>query len=97
MQIKLKKNNKIEHQGIRIEFIGQIGLFISLRSKRKKSLEIIFFLEIINDRSASYEFNNQSKTLSMPGELTENASLDFSFPNMEKPHESYFGTNVKLR
>ena len=26
VQIKLKKNSKIEHQGIRLEFIGQIGL-----------------------------------------------------------------------
>ncbi|CAF4706006.1 unnamed protein product, partial [Rotaria sp. Silwood1] len=24
VQLKLKKNNKVEHQGIRLEFIGQI-------------------------------------------------------------------------
>ncbi|CAF1184413.1 unnamed protein product [Adineta ricciae] len=77
VQIKLKKNNKVEHQGIRLEFVGQI--------------------EMLNDRSTIHEFINLSKLLAFPGELTENTSIDFHFPNVEKPYESYIGINVKLR
>lgn len=77
VQIKLKKNSKVEHQGIRLEFIGQI--------------------EMLNDRSTIHEFINLSKLLAFPGELIENTAIDFHFPNVEKPYESYLGINVKLR
>lgn len=52
---------------------------------------------MVNDRSAVNEFINLPKSLSYPGELTESTSLDFSFPRVEKPYESYIGINVKLR
>ncbi|CAF3421897.1 unnamed protein product [Rotaria sp. Silwood1] len=77
VQLKLKKNNKVEHQGIRLEFIGQI--------------------EMLNDRSTVHEFLSLSKLLAFPGELSESTSIDFSFPNVEKPYESYIGINIKLR
>ncbi|CAF1570695.1 unnamed protein product [Adineta ricciae] len=77
VQIKLKKNSKVEHQGIRLECIGQI--------------------EMLNDRSTVYEFLNLSKLLAFPGDLTESTSMDFAFPGVEKPYESYAGINVKLR
>ena len=32
-----------------------------------------------------------------PGELTENKSYPFEFANVEKQHETYSGTNVRLR
>jgi vacuolar protein sorting-associated protein 26 len=73
----LKKNGKIEHQGIRLEFIGQIELYY--------------------DRSNHHVFNSMSKLLNFPGEITENVSIDFNFPAVDKQHESYSGTNVKLR
>ncbi|CAF5224891.1 unnamed protein product, partial [Rotaria magnacalcarata] len=44
-----------------------------------------------------HEFINLSKLIALPGELTENTSIDFHFPNVEKPYESYIGINVKLR
>ncbi|UJR25513.1 hypothetical protein I4U23_006859 [Adineta vaga] len=77
VQIQLKKNSKVEHQGIRLEFVGQI--------------------EMLNDRSTIHEFINLSKLLAFPGELIESTSIDFHFPNVEKPYESYIGINVKLR
>ncbi|KAH7934750.1 hypothetical protein HPB52_000040 [Rhipicephalus sanguineus] len=56
VNITLKKpGSKLEHQGIKIEFIGQIG-------KRP-----------------------------------QNASYSFEFVNVEKPYESYTGSNVRLR
>ena len=42
-------------------------------------------------------FTTLSKLLNYPGEITENMSIDFNFPSVDKPHESYNGVNVKLR
>lgn len=78
VHIKLKKSsNKIEHQGIRLELVGQIELYY--------------------DRSNHHVFTSLSKLLNYPGEITENTSIDFNFPSVDKPHESYAGVNVKLR
>lgn len=78
VHIKLKKQGtKLEHQGIRLELIGQIELYY--------------------DRSNHHNFNSLSKYLCFPGEITENLSVDFNFPAVDKPHESYHGVNVKLR
>ncbi|XP_031660821.1 vacuolar protein sorting-associated protein 26A isoform X4 [Oncorhynchus kisutch] len=68
---------RLEHQGIRIEFVGQIELF--------------------SDKSNTHEFVNLVKELALPGELTQNRSYDFEFTQVEKPYESYVGTNVRLR
>lgn len=42
-------------------------------------------------------FTSLSKLLNYPGDITENTSIDFNFPAVDKPHESYAGVNVKLR
>lgn len=52
---------------------------------------------MLNDRSTVHEFISLSKLLAFPGELTESSSIDFTFPNVEKPYETYVGINVKLR
>ena len=78
VHIKLKKpGTKIEHQGIRLEFIGQIELYY--------------------DRSNHHVFTSLSKLLNYPGEISENQSIDFNFPTVDKQYESYHGVNVKLR
>jgi vacuolar protein sorting-associated protein 26 len=64
----------------------------------ENSLQIIFsFSEMLNDRATIHEFINENKSLSFPGELTESTTLDFAFPAVDKPYESYIGINVKLR
>lgn len=68
---------KLEHQGIKIEFVGQIELFY--------------------DRGNHHEFTSLVKELAKPGELISNSSYKFEFVNVEKPYESYMGTNVRLR
>lgn len=68
---------RLEHNGIRIEFIGQIELFY--------------------DKSNTHEFVSLVKELALPGELTQSRSYDFDFMQVEKPYESYTGTNVRLR
>lgn len=68
---------KLEHQGIKIEFIGEIELY--------------------QDRGNHHEFTSLVKDLDRPGELMQNMSYPFEFANVEKPYESYTGTNVRLR
>ncbi|MFH4982827.1 hypothetical protein AB6A40_009536 [Gnathostoma spinigerum] len=75
VHIAVKK--KLEHQGIRIEFVGQI--------------------EAYYDRGNQHDFISLAKELARPGELTQNTSYNFEFQQVEKPYESYVGTNVKLR
>ncbi|CAF2140326.1 unnamed protein product [Rotaria magnacalcarata] len=54
-----------------------------------------------NKRSLQYTYYDGEDVggslIALPGELTENTSIDFHFPNVEKPYESYIGINVKLR
>ena len=37
------------------------------------------------------------KSLSAPGALDKSATFSFEFMKAEKPHETYTGTNVRLR
>lgn len=67
----------MEHQGIKIEFIGQIELFY--------------------DRGNHHEFKCLAKALARPGDLIQNTSYPFDFPNVEKQFEVYAGSNVRLR
>lgn len=78
MNVTLKKpGSKLEHQGIKIEFIGQIELFY--------------------DRGNHHEFKCLAKALARPGDLIQNNSYPFDFPNVEKQFEVYAGSNVRLR
>ncbi|XP_041365352.1 vacuolar protein sorting-associated protein 26B-like [Gigantopelta aegis] len=78
VNVTLKKSgSKLEHQGIKIEFVGQIELYY--------------------DRGNHHEFTSLVKELARPGELTQNASYNFEFQQVEKPYESYTGANVRLR
>ncbi|KAH8321179.1 hypothetical protein KR074_010311 [Drosophila pseudoananassae] len=78
VNVTLKKpGSKLEHQGIKIEFIGQIELFY--------------------DRGNHHEFKCLAKALARPGDLIQNNSYPFDFPNVEKQFEVYAGSNVRLR
>lgn len=78
VNVTLKKpGSKLEHQGIKIEFVGQIELYY--------------------DRGNHHEFTSLVKELARPGELTQNTTYAFEFQNVEKPFESYTGSNVRLR
>ncbi|XP_015596412.1 vacuolar protein sorting-associated protein 26B-like isoform X1 [Cephus cinctus] len=77
ISISLRKAGKLEHQGVKVEFIGQIELYY--------------------DRGNHHEFTSLVKELARPGELTHNTVYPFEFANVEKPFESYTGSNVRLR
>ncbi|KAH7970172.1 hypothetical protein HPB49_000654 [Dermacentor silvarum] len=88
VNITLKKpGSKLEHQGIKIEFIGQIGNLPFLDGFRVP--------ELYYDRGNHHEFASLVKELARPGELVQNASYSFEFVNVEKPYESYTGSNVR--
>ncbi|VDN57819.1 unnamed protein product [Dracunculus medinensis] len=75
--VTISTKKKLEHQGVRIEFIGQI--------------------EVYYDRGNQYDFIAIVKELARPGEIINSANFHFDFQQVEKPYESYVGTNVKLR
>lgn len=49
------------------------------------------------DRGNHHEFLSLVKELARPGELQTSASYPFEFNQVEKPYESYTGSNVRLR
>ncbi|VDN09767.1 unnamed protein product [Dibothriocephalus latus] len=75
--ISVKRNGKLEYQGIKIELIGQIDFFA--------------------DRGSRDEFLNRTQELARPGILSQSATYPFHFADVEKPYESYVGSNVQLR
>jgi len=75
--IKPPGGKKIEHNGIKIELLGQVELFY--------------------DRTNHYEFVSLVSELESAGDITSESSFPFEFVNVEKSHESYNGTNVRLR
>lgn len=49
------------------------------------------------DRGNHHEFTSLVKELARPGEMLQNTSYNFEFLNVEKPYETYTGSNVRLR
>ena len=49
------------------------------------------------DRGNHHNFISLVKSLAAPGALEKSANFSFEFLNAEKPHETYTGTNVRLR
>jgi len=58
---------------------------------------LCFISELYYDRGNHHEFTSLVRELARPGELSQTISYDFEFVQVEKPYESYTGTNVKLR
>ncbi|KAJ7960453.1 Vacuolar protein sorting-associated [Quillaja saponaria] len=68
---------KVEHNGVKIELLGQIELYF--------------------DRGNFYDFTSLVRELDVPGDLYERKTYPFEFSNVEMPHESYNGVNLRLR
>lgn len=88
VKITPKKGKKLEHKGIKIELIGQIGL---------RQLMIVSFIVMFHDRGNHYDFLTLQSELEPPGELSETKTYNFAFETAEKVQESYNGINVRLR
>lgn len=60
-------------------------------------IEFVGQIEVIPDHSSNRDFISLVRQLQPPGELTKSVTYDFDFFQVEKPHESYTGKNVRLR
>ena len=60
-------------------------------------VELIGLIELLQDRSNTYEFTSLVRELEPPGELMGAKSYPFEFTNVDKQYESYDGINVRLR
>ncbi|KAK8089523.1 vacuolar protein sorting-associated protein 26-domain-containing protein [Apiospora hydei] len=88
--IRPKDGKRLEHTGIKVQFIGTIGID-TVKKKLRRPSEMFF------DRGNHYEFLSLNQELAAPGELQHPQTFDFNFKNVEKQYESYNGINVKLR
>lgn len=60
-------------------------------------LELIGQINVMNDKTNSYDFFSMSKDLEPAGVLMESKKFKWKFSAVDKQHESYFGVNVQLR
>jgi len=58
---------------------------------------LVIVVDLHFDRTSRTEFISLVRELARPGELCDNRSFDFEFAHVEKPYESYSGTNVRLQ
>lgn len=58
---------------------------------------MIGLIENFYDKNQNLQFLTLSRELEPPGTLSENATYDFNFNNVEMEYESYCGICVRLR
>jgi len=75
--VSVRPGNKLEHQGIKVELVGQV--------------------EMLRDKSGSYDFFSITKDLDPPGTTFESKQYKWKFGNVDKQNETYCGINVRLR
>ena len=101
--VRPKDGKRLEHTGIKVQFIGVIGEPRAPQLCRVNSRQnpvLIYELsqpEMFFDRGNHYEFLSTSQELAAPGELQHPQTYSFNFKNVEKQYESYNGINVRLR
>merc|ERR1712232_67551 len=66
-------------------------------STRASRLELVGQVEMINDKSSSYEFFSITKDLDPPGTAFETKQYKWKFGNVDKQNETYSGIKTKLR
>jgi len=75
--VGVKPGKKLEHQGIKVELIGQV--------------------DMIHDKSSSYDFFAITKDLEPPGSLFESKQYKWKFGAVDFANETYSGINCRLR
>ena len=94
--IRPKDGKRLEHTGIKVQFIGTIGTSPPTSTVQIQTLTN-WITEMFFDRGNHYEFLSLGQELAAPGDLQHPQTFDFNFKNVEKQYESYNGINVKLR
>eukprot|EP00928_Gymnodinium_smaydae_P091194 TRINITY_DN74902_c0_g1_i1.p1 TRINITY_DN74902_c0_g1~~TRINITY_DN74902_c0_g1_i1.p1 ORF type:complete len:318 (-),score=77.68 TRINITY_DN74902_c0_g1_i1:147-1043(-) len=75
--VSVRPGKKLEHQGIKVELIGQV--------------------DMLHDKSGSYDFFSITKDLEPPGSMFESKQYKWKFSAVDKQNETYHGINVRLR
>mmetsp|Transcript_36264 Transcript_36264/g.104298 ORF Transcript_36264/g.104298 Transcript_36264/m.104298 type:complete len:301 (+) Transcript_36264:112-1014(+) len=75
--VSLRPGRKLEHQGIKVELVGQV--------------------DVLLDKSRSYDFFSISKDLEPPGCMFEPKQYKWRFAAVDKHVETYAGIMVRLR
>lgn len=75
--VSVRPGNKLEHQGIKVELIGQV--------------------DMLRDKTGSYDFFSITKDLDPPGTTFESKQYKWKFGLVDKQNETYCGINVRLR
>ncbi|GAB5036556.1 vacuolar protein sorting 26 [Nannochloropsis oceanica] len=60
-------------------------------------IELVGAIEMLNDRTSTYEFTSLVKELETAGVLYSDKQYSFDFATVDKPYDSYTGLNVRLR
>ncbi|ODN04844.1 Vacuolar protein sorting-associated protein 26B [Orchesella cincta] len=60
-------------------------------------VELFGQIELYYDRGNHHNFLHIAKELARPGDLFQHTTYNFDFQKVDKPFESYTGSNVKLR
>ncbi|XP_069132147.1 vacuolar protein sorting-associated protein 26B-like [Argopecten irradians] len=89
VNVTLKKaGSKLEHQGVKIEFIGQIELYYDRGNHHE-------FTSLVKELARPWNCHDLFGVFT--GDLTYSTTYPFEFLQVEKPYESYTGANVRLR
>lgn len=75
--VSIRPGKKMDHQGIKVELIGQV--------------------DMMHDKSSSYDFFAITKDLEPPGALYESKQYKFKFGAVDKQNDTYCGINVRMR
>merc|ERR1712232_1531388 len=75
--VSIRPGKKLDHQGVRVELIGQV--------------------DMLHDKSSSYDFFCMSRDLEPPGTILESKQYKWKFSAVDKQNETYYGINVRLR
>ena len=98
-EIVLGPGKKVEHLGIKVELIGQIGTrnCTIFNFCFEISLYLLsIFSDLLFDKSSAVKFTTIVRELESAGTLVMTKSYPFEF-NVEKAYETYSGVNVRLR
>jgi vacuolar protein sorting-associated protein 26 len=95
--VRVREGKRTTHEGIKVEFVGNIGAYTFRRAAFFLPAESAIITELFYDRGHHHEFLSLSQELAAPGEMRQAQTFDFLFKNIEKQYESYQGINVKLR
>ncbi|XP_064384382.1 vacuolar protein sorting-associated protein 26B-like [Halichondria panicea] len=78
---------------------GKVHVKLKGKSMEHKGIRVEFVgqIEMFYDRGNHHDFLSLVRQLQPPGELSSSTTFSFEFSQVEKPYESYTGTNVRLR